>query len=149
MRYFAAFTATALISSAFVPAAHAQSTEEVLGAVLGGSAGAVVGGEVGDGSDESKVIGAVIGGSLGHVIGGELERDRERELRRRYADRPGEYYTYDGKAYRRYDDPNYGHVSFPIYGDDPYYYRDGRKKEHPVFARHPGKGKGKGLYKNR
>jgi len=129
--------------------AYAQSTEETVGAIIGGVAGSVIGGEIDNkgSKTEGKVIGAVIGGSLGYVIGGELERDRE--LRQRYQERPGEYYTYGGEPYRRYRNDDYGYVSFPVRSGDPYYYRDGRKKDHPVFAEHPGQGKGKGLKKKK
>lgn len=129
--------------------AQAQSTEEGVGAIIGGTAGAILGGEVDKkGSKvEGQVIGAIIGGSLGYVIGGELEQDRE--LRRRYDDRSGEYYISQGKPYRRYQDSQYGYVSIPISNGDPYYYLDGRKKDHPVFAEHPGQGRGKGLRKNK
>ena len=130
--------------------AYAQSTDEVLGAILGGAAGAIIGGEVDNkgSKTEGRVIGGIIGAGLGYVIADELSgNDRDRELRRRYAGQSGEYYNQDGRSYRRYRDANYGFVSFPILGNDPYYDYYGRKKSHPVFAQHPGQGKGKGLHK--
>ncbi|NNC37907.1 MAG: glycine zipper 2TM domain-containing protein [Acidimicrobiales bacterium] len=129
--------------------AYAQSTEEVVGAVIGGGAGAYVGGELDNkgSKTEGRIIGGLVGGALGYVVGGALEGDRD--VARRHAGGPGEYYQQDGKAFRRYRDDQYGIVSFPIGDRDPYYYRDGRKKAHPVFAVHPGQGKGKGLYKNK
>lgn len=132
-----------------VSTAHAQSTEETVGAIVGGVAGTLVGGELDNkgSKTEGKVIGAVVGGTLGYVIGGELEKDDD--YRGRYNNKPGEYYTYNGEPYRRYRNDEHGYVSFPISSRDPYYYRDGRKKSHPVFAEHPGRGKGKGLRKRR
>ncbi len=129
--------------------AHAQSTEEVVGAVIGGTAGTYIGGEIDKkGSNkEGKIIGGLVGGTLGYVIGGELEKDNE--YRKRYSNRAGEYYIYKGEPYRRYKNDEYGFVSFPIGGSDPYYHYDGRKKSHPVFSEHPGRGKGKGLRKRR
>ncbi len=141
----------ALVSllSATAGVAHAQSKEETVGAILGGTIGAVIGGEIDNkgSSTDGKIIGGLVGGSLGYVIGGDLENDRD--IRRRYEGRAGEFYRYDGKAYRRYRDADYGYVSFRIGSGDPYYYSDGRKKAHPVFAEHPGRGNGKGLKKNR
>ncbi len=130
--------------------AYAQSTDEILGTVLGGAAGALIGGELDNRGSrtEGRVIGGLVGAGLGYVIADELSgNDRDRYLRRRYEGRAGEYYNYDGRAYRRYRDANYGYVSLPILGNDPYYYFNGRKKSHPVFAQHPGRGKGKGLRK--
>lgn len=139
--------ALAGVLSFTVTAAHAQSTEEVVGAVVGGTAGAIVGGEVDKkGSKvEGQIIGGLVGGTLGYVIGGTLDNDRD--LRRRYDNEPGEYYSYKGEPYRRYRNDKYGYVSFPVRENDPYYRSDGRKKDHPVFAEHPGRGQGKGLKK--
>lgn len=122
---------------------HAQSTEEVLGAIIGGTAGAVIGGEVdnkGSNSD-GKVIGAVIGGSLGYVIGSGLDDDGN--MRKRYSSQPGEFYVHNGQAYRRYPDSRHRYVSVRVSSGDPYYYSDGRKKSHPVFRNNPGKAKGR------
>ena len=126
----------------FSAPAQAQSTEEVLGAIIGGSAGAVVGGELDNkgSKDEGKIIGAVVGGSLGYIVGSGLDNDND--VRNRYADRSGEFYRKDGQAYRRYRDADYGYVSFRVDSNDPYYYSDGRKKSHPVFGKNPGKAKG-------
>ncbi len=138
-------------SMLFASTAQAQSTEEAVGAVVGGVAGAVIGGELDKkgSKTEGRVIGGVVGAGLGYVIGGALEGDKDEELRRRYSDKPGQYYSQNGKPYRRYGDPDYGVVSFPIFENDPFYFPNGRKKSHPVFAEHPGRGKGKGLYKNK
>lgn len=140
---------TSLLISLGAGSAYAQSTEEAVGAIIGGTAGTIIGGELDKkGSKiEGQIIGGLVGGTLGYVIGGELENDND--LRRRYNDRPGEYYAYQGKAYRRYPHDQYGYISYPISSGDPFYYQDGRKKDHPVFAEHPGRGKGKGLYKNK
>ncbi len=130
--------------------AYAQSTDEVLGTILGGAAGAIIGGEIDNkgSKKEGRIIGGIVGAGLGYVIADELSgNDRDRELRRRYYGQSGEYYNQDGRAYRRYRDADYGFVSFPILGNDPYYHMNGRKKAHPVFATHPGRGKGKGLRK--
>lgn len=132
--------------------ANAQETDEVLGAILGGAAGAIIGGEIDNRGSrtEGRVIGGLVGAGLGYVIADELSgNDRDRELRRRYYGQTGEYYRQDGRAYRRYRDRDYGYVSFPIFGGDPFYHYDGRKKSHPVFAQHPGRGKGKGLRKQK
>ena len=143
--------ALASVSVALVSPAHAQSTEEAVGAVVGGVAGAVIGGELDKkgSKTEGRVIGGVVGAGLGYVIGGALEGDKDEELRRRYGDKPGQYYSQNGKPYRRFGDPDYGVVSFPIFENDPFYFPNGRKKSHPVFAEHPGRGKGKGLYKDK
>ena len=144
--------AAALLPLLALPA-QAQSTEEALGTVIGGTAGAIIGGEVDNrGSNiEGQVIGAAVGGTLGYVIGDRIDdrNDDERRLRARYGDRAGTFYQKDGRAYRRFQDPDYGYVSFPVRDGDPYYYLDGRRKSHPVFADHPGKGQGKGLRKRR
>jgi uncharacterized protein YcfJ len=143
----------ALLAATFsmsASSAHAQSTNEVLGAVLGGAAGAIIGGEIDNkgSKKEGRIIGGIVGAGLGYVIADQLSgNDRDRELRRRYSGQSGEYYKHDGRSYRRYRDAEYGFVSFPILGNDPYYHFDGRKKSHPVFAQHPGRGKGKGLKK--
>ena len=102
--------ALAVMLSATAGVAHAQSTEETVGALLGGTLGAVIGGEVDNkgSSTEGKIIGGLVGGSLGYIIGGELENDRD--IRRRYDGRAGEFYRYDGRAYRRYRDADYGYV---------------------------------------
>ena len=129
--------------------ASAQSTEEGVGSVIGGTVGAVVGGELDKKGSrtEGQVIGGLVGGTLGYIIGGALEKDND--LRRRYEGRPGEYVTHNGGAYRRHPNDEHGFVSIRISTDDPYYYGDGRKKSHPVFAEHPGRGKGKGLTKQK
>lgn len=131
-----------VMSLAAAPA-QAQSTEEALGAIIGGAAGTIIGGEVDKkGSDtEGKVIGGLVGGTLGYIIGSGLDNDDE--LRRRHAHRPGEYYKHDGRAYRRYRDDQYGFVSIQIGSQDPYYGFDGRRKSHPVFGTNPGKGHAK------
>ena len=136
------FAVTGALAIAATPA-QAQSTEEVLGALIGGTAGAVVGGELDNkgSNDEGKIIGAIVGGSLGYVIGSGLENDDN--VRRRYANQPGEFYRKDGRAYRRYRDTEYGYVSYRVDGNDPYYYPDGRQKSHPVFGNNPGKAKGR------
>ena len=143
----------ALLAATFsIPAgsAYANGTDEVLGAILGGAAGAIIGGEIDNkgSKKEGRIIGGIVGAGLGYVIADELSgNDRDRELHRRYYRQSGEYYKYDGRAYRRYRNAEYGFVSFPILGNDPYYHFDGRKKSHPVFVQHPGRGKGKGLRK--
>lgn len=152
LKHIKPLTITAMLSGALFTAAtpaSAQSTEEAVGAIIGGTAGTIIGGEIDNkGSKiEGQIIGGLVGGTLGYVIGGELEKDDK--IRREYADKPGEYYTYNGQPYRRYKDDQYGYVSMPIYASDPYYFSDGRKKDHPVFAEHPGRGKGKGLRKRR
>lgn len=129
--------------------AYAQSTEEVVGSAIGGTLGAIIGGEFDKRGSrtEGHVIGGIVGGTLGYVIGGELDKDND--LRRRYEGRSGEYITYGGEPYRRHRNDQYGFVSIRIGDRDPYFYRDGRKKAHPVFAEHPGRGKGKGLRKHK
>lgn len=147
---FSLLAITGALSMAATPA-QAQSTEEALGAIIGGTAGAIIGGELDKkgSNDEGKIIGAVVGGSLGYIIGNGLDNDDE--VRRRHTNQSGEYYRQDGRAYRRYKDPQYGFVSIRIGNGDPYYYSDGRKKSHPVFGQNPGKAKGhrKGHKKNR
>ena len=142
--------AIASMAGVLASPAYAQSTEETVGAIVGGVAGAIAGGELDNkgSKTEGRIIGGVVGAGLGYVIGGALEGDKDDELRRRHEGRPGQYYSHNGKAYRRYEDPDHGFVSFPIFDNDPYYFGNGRKKSHPVFAQHPGRGKGKGLYKH-
>ena len=108
--------------------AQAQSTEEVLGALIGGTVGAVVGGELDNkgSNSEGKVIGAVVGGSLGYVVGNGLKDDDD--VRRKYSSQPGEYYKRDGRAYRRYRDTQHGYVLIPVSNNDRYYYADGQRK---------------------
>lgn len=129
--------------------AYAQSTEEGVSSVIGGTLGAIIGGELDKKGSrtEGRVIGGIVGGTLGYVIGGALEKDKE--LSRRYEGRPGEYISYEGQPYRRHRNDEYGFVSIRISDFDPYYYGNGRKKAHPVFAEHPGRGKGKGLRKHK
>lgn len=117
------------MSFASMPA-QAQSTEEVLGALIGGTAGSVIGGKIDNkGSNaEGQVIGAIAGGTLGYIIGDALDNDKDKQLHTRYDGRSGDYYVYNGRAYRRYQDPQYGYVAIPIRDNDRYYYADGRKK---------------------
>ena len=140
------------VASAFslsASTAYAQSTEEGVSSVIGGTLGAIIGGELDKKGSrtEGHVIGGIVGGTLGYVIGGALEKDND--LRRRYEGQSGEYVSYRGQPYRRHRNDEYGFVSIRISTGDPYYYGNGRKKAHPVFAEHPGRGKGKGLTKRK
>jgi len=130
--------AAALIGAAAIPAS-AQSSDETLGAIIGGAAGAYIGGKVDnkDGDNTEGVIaGAAIGGTLGYIIGSQSD-DRDRRLRERYSNQRGEFYRRNGQAYRRYNDRDEGIVLIRIDNNDPYYYNDGRSR-----------GKKKGHYKN-
>lgn len=137
------------VFSLSAPAAYAQSTEEGVSSVIGGTLGTIIGGELDKKGSrtEGHVIGGIVGGTLGYVIGGALEKDND--LKRRYEGRAGEYISYQGQPYRRYRNEEHGFVSIGISTDDPYYYTNGRKKAHPVFAEHPGRGKGRGLSKHK
>lgn len=109
--------------------AQAQSSEGVLGGLIGGTLGSVVSGKIDNkgSSSDGKVIGAVIGGSLGYIIGDGLDDDAR--LKERYNSRSGSYYRHNGKPYRRYADQQYGYVYVPITTQDRYYYSDGRRKQ--------------------
>ncbi len=130
-------------------AAHAQSTEGVLGGLIGGTLGSVVGGKLDNkgSSSEGKVIGAVVGGSLGYVIGDGLDDDDK--LNNRYSNQPGTYYKHNGKSYRRYNDNQYGYVSIPINSNDRYYHANGKRKNsrsHPHRRSHHSKSRRTGYY---
>ncbi|WP_298918225.1 glycine zipper 2TM domain-containing protein [uncultured Algimonas sp.] len=90
-RIAAGFLVLAGIASLTGPAS-AQSTEEVLGAVIGGTAGTWIGKELDKkgSTREGEIIGAVIGGSLGYVIGDQIDdrNDRRRHQQRRVYSQP-------------------------------------------------------------
>lgn len=130
------------VSGAFVMAsspAHAQSSEEVVGAVIGGTAGAAVGGEIDkDGSNtEGVVIGAIVGGTLGYAVGDAIDDDNDRRTDRRYDDRRLKYHKdqYRNDGYR-----NDGKI---------YYDRRVTTKSHPVHGTNPGRGHDKKHKKDR
>ena len=134
-----------LAGLAAAPAANAQSTEEVLGTVIGGTAGAIIGKEIDGGRNttEGQLIGAAIGGTLGYVIGDSIDDKNDDKRRyRQYQARQG-YYGYPQRPVYR-DSRYYGYQQ-PAYGYRTYAPRRG----HPVHAHHPGRGYAHGHYKKR
>ena len=139
-------SAAALFAIAAAPAS-AQSTEEVLGTVIGGTLGTIVGGEIDGGYDKTdgQLIGAAIGGTLGYVIGDSVD-DRNDDLRR-----ARQYRTYQ----RGYGDARY-HTGYPrtVYRSQPVYtqpryhapryhaprYARPAYRTHHVHGAHPGRG---------
>ena len=114
----------------------AQSNDEVLGAAIGGTAGAIIGGELDNkgSKTEGKVIGAVIGGTLGYAIADGDKKDRQDVY---VTPRSSEYFSRDGREYRR-DFDAYGNPTVILIGGEV----RSNSKEHPVFRNHPGKGHG-------
>ena len=115
MTRISTFIAALALAGMASTSAHAQSTEEVLGTVLGGSLGAVIGGEIDGGRNKTdgQVIGALVGGSLGYVIGDRVD-DRNDDQRRYRA-----YNQTQGSYSRGYQDATYGY-SRPVYQQPTY-----------------------------
>ena len=146
MKRIATFAAALAVSATAALPAHAQSTEEVLGAAIGGSLGAVIGKEIDNkgSTQEGEILGAIIGGTVGYAIGEQIDHKNDRN--RYYGDRR---YRTNYPVYRdnRYAQPSYYPRYEPRY--DGYGYGYSRKKAHPVFVEHPGRGRGHGLYKQK
>ena len=155
MTRIATLAAGALLATglATIPA-HAQSTEEVLGTVIGGTLGTVIGGEIDGGRNKTdgQLIGGAIGGTLGYVIGDSI--DDRNDDKRRYR----QYRTYNqGYSDARYHAgyPRTVYQSQPVYSQpyysQPRYYqpRPQAYRSHPVHVVHPGRGNAYGHYKRR
>ena len=127
--------AAGLLAMAAAPAS-AQSTEEVLATVIGGSVGAVIGGELDyrGSRQEGEIIGALVGGSLGYIVGDQIDDRNDRNARRDFY-RARQY----GNYYRQ---PTYQR---PVYGYHAPRYS--QRRGHPVHARHPGRGRAVGHYR--
>lgn len=80
--------AAALLSLvAVVPPAPAVAQDALTGGLLGGAAGAIIGGAV-TGRAGGAVAGGIIGGATGAIIGAQSER------------RNGGFYWYEGRCYQ-------------------------------------------------
>jgi len=124
------------LSFATTPVVHANSNDGTVGAIIGGSVGAIAGGGLDNrGSNKDGVlIGAAVGGTLGYIIGSSNGKHDD-DYRRQYSGYPGEYYEYRGRGYRRYRNDQHGYISILITPDDPYYYRDGRRRSQSHYSR--------------
>lgn len=74
---------TLMLAGSFPTLAAAQSTNGQKGALLGGTAGAVLGGVIGKQNDRTAK-GAVIGGLAGAVAGGLMGHQRDTQIQRDY-----------------------------------------------------------------
>ena len=132
-----------LLTFTIAPAqAHAQSDGAVIGAIIGGTGGAAIGSNTSSRGNNTNgaIAGAVIGGALGYIVGSGLDNDSY--YRKRYANKPGTFFRYNGKQYRRYPDSQHGYVSIEISSFDPYYYSDGRRKKSSAVRRNSSKSYG-------
>ena len=131
MKTITTLAAAGLLAMAAAPAS-AQSTEEVLATVIGGSVGAVIGGELDyrGSRQEGEIIGALVGGSLGYIVGDQIDDRNDRNTRRDLY-RARQY----GNTYRQptYQRPAYGYHA--------------PRRGHPVHRRHPGRGRAVGHYR--
>jgi len=109
--------------------AVAQSGGAIAGAVIGGTAGSVIGANVDNKGSRSEgaAIGAIAGGTLGYIIGDAIDGD-DAKYRRQYSNQAGEYYRHNGQSYRRYRNDKHGYVSIRINNDDPYYHSNGKRR---------------------
>ncbi|CAL8973371.1 MULTISPECIES: glycine zipper domain-containing protein [Rhodoplanes] len=83
-----ALGAVALVSLAtFGPPAPAVAQDALTGGLLGGAAGAIIGGAA-TGRAGGAIAGGIIGGATGAIIGAEAERRR------------GGFYWYEGRCYQ-------------------------------------------------
>lgn len=81
-----------------VSPASAQGQNTVGGALLGGAAGAVIGGAA-TGKAGGAVAGGIIGAATGAIIGSQFDA------------RPGGYYWYEGRCWRKNRNGDYYRVS--------------------------------------
>lgn len=87
------------------------------GAILGGVAGAVIGGIVGHQNDETPE-GALIGGAVGAIAGGMIGNQREQQQRLRYYEQQPRYYYAPQPHYHVYSPPV---RQVPVYTTTPTY----------------------------
>ncbi len=142
------FIIPAMIAASFMAApASAQSNDELLGAAIGGSLGAVVGGELDNkgSKKEGQIIGAIIGGTAGYAIADGNKDDRRVYTQDRYQEsyyppnRISERVYVNGVAYDKVYDSQ-GNSRLIALRTDNRVHTSG--KSHPEFAEHPGRGHG-------
>lgn len=149
------FIIPAMIAASFIAMpASAQSNDELLGAAIGGSLGAVVGGELDNkgSKKEGQIIGAIIGGTAGYAIADDNKNENRVYTQDRYqesyypSNRISEPVYIDGVAYNRVYDSQGNHRLIAVQSDNRVYTSG---KSHPVHATHPGRGHGVKKFKNK